>query len=246
MVAEKKVSVNPRPPFLPERSLPPAGHVVGFCQHVWWGTSEDTFGKSKRKGNSCKKFFWLFKHHCLVNTVQKPCHNKLLFEMDGVYSALIGSGNLASPFPGVLALPHGSQPKFRSREMHKLHHGCCCARAGERCLCPLWPPSLPPPSTSRVRNRVARHEKGKQVCPLGLVLLKDGFSHSQCFSALNNDLAEDAWPRVLASLARASGSEYGHHHHPHLCEWLSGQDSRYYSEALFNKYAVECQMTCNP
>ena len=82
MAAERKMSVNPRnapTTFCPEPSPPP---TVCYWSKCGGWTSEDTFGKSKRNANSCKYFFWRFTHHCSVNMVQKPCHNKLPSEMD--------------------------------------------------------------------------------------------------------------------------------------------------------------------
>lgn len=81
---------EPKAP-LPAEHLPaPDGHVVGFCQHVWWMNLGGHIWKIQEKGKFMQTFIWLFTHHCLVNMVQKPCHNKLPFERDGVYSALIG------------------------------------------------------------------------------------------------------------------------------------------------------------
>lgn len=115
MVAERKVSTNPRPLILPGHSPPPAGHVVGSCRHVWSKNLTGHIWKLQDKRKFMQQIFWLFKHHCLANTVQKPCHNKLPFEMDGVYSPLIGLANTV-PGRGVLALPRGARPKFRSGE----------------------------------------------------------------------------------------------------------------------------------
>lgn len=49
---------------------------------------------------SYAKSFWLFEHHCLVNVGQQPCHDKILSEMDSVFSPFIDLKTWQAPSLG--------------------------------------------------------------------------------------------------------------------------------------------------
>lgn len=125
--------------------------------------------------------------------VQKPCHNKLPFERDGVDSALIGLETWQARSLGEASrLFHTAAGQSSAVEGRRSTTTVAAAHGTGRHAC-VAVTTFPATTVHISREiRVAGREKGKQLCPLGLVLLEDGFSYSQCFSVPSSDLAEDA------------------------------------------------------
>lgn len=81
--------------------------------HIW---------KIQEKWKFMQKFFWLFKHHCLVNVGQNLVTASFLSK-GMLFTFLLSVRRPGKPFPwwGVLAPPRGTQPEFRSGELHQCH-----------------------------------------------------------------------------------------------------------------------------
>lgn len=157
MVAVRKASVSPQPwcwnPTTAQARLPA---FTSSCQGTWLApvsrcgapTSEDAFAKfpfSKRMEIHAKSFFFsLWKHHPLVNMGQKPCHNKLPFEIDSVYSPLISLATWQAPFIHVVSWHFPMAPGRRSEVVR------CTPAALHRPRRDALPPVLAFPATASV------------------------------------------------------------------------------------------------
>lgn len=135
MVAERKVLWTRGPlfclsvhPFPLDTWLAPVSTCGGW-------TSEDTFGKSKRNEKLCKIFLALWTS-LFSERGPTALSRQDSFWNGQCFFSFYRSENLASTFPrwGVLALPCGAWPEFRSGEWHKCHHRRH-AQTTERCIC---------------------------------------------------------------------------------------------------------------